>query len=563
MHRVRRLGQQVAGWLTWTTVAASVAACTAERPSTVEPVAQATVASNGLALPGTIASAVGSVSAIRIEAVGDTVIAGSLGGQAAIKVVVSDTTGRLIHNAVVNFLPSTGHGAMTRATVNSTVKGEAANTWRFGPSVGEQTLRVWVSGAPDTLTFTAVLPSPHDVSAVSATSFVGAYAGNAVVTVLVTDSAGNPFQSASVAFRPDSDAGAVNYTTVRTNNRGEAKATWTYSTATVGNQRLRVTVDGLTDTLVFTANVDAAPVAVELHTVTDSSLTGITGTTRSLSVLVRDQRGQPMPRASVSFRALENSGTVLPSTAISGKTGVANATWTYGKQPGTQTVIVTAQGINDTLRFVSTVKAPPTATELVAVSDTVLQGRSGETAVLQVRVLDADSNPFPNAAVKFKVLTGRGGMQVSIVKAGRDGIAKGSWIYGGQLGEQEATAELVGVTGSTLGFVSTVTVGAPKVVVAATSTAGRAGVGDTLSTQPGVKVTDNYGNPVEGVTVLFRISTGGGTIETASAVTDEDGIASGGAWVMGPNAGVNRVTATVQSPIPRGNPVVFSATAMP
>jgi adhesin/invasin len=541
----------------------AVAACAAEHPSTVEPNLSVDATSGALTLPGTLASAVSSAGILRLEAVTDTVIDGVLGGQAALKVMVSDTAGRLIHNAVVNFQPVVGHGAVTRATVNSTLRGEAANTWRYGPSVGEQTLRVWVQGAPDTLTFTATLPGPHDVSAVSATTLNGAYAANTIVTVLVTDSSGNPFQSASVTFAPDSNAGAVTYPVVRTNNRGEAKVTWTFGTATAGSQRLRVRVDGLTDTLVFTATVDGPPVAVALQSMTDSSLTGITGSSRTLSVLVRDQRGQPMPRAAVTFRTLENSGSVLPSPAVSGKTGVANATWTFARQAGTQTVLVTAQGIDDTLRFVATVKAPPIATEIVAISDTTITGRTGEATVLQVKVLDADGDPFPNASVKFKAITGRGSMQISIVKSGRDGIAKSTWAYGGVLGEQEATAELVGVTGTTQSFVSIVTVGAPKVVVAATATTGRADVGDTLSTEPAVKVTDNYGNPVEGVTVIFRVTAGGGTIESTSVLTDEDGIASGGAWVMGQAGGVNRVTATVQAPIARGNPVQFSANAIP
>lgn len=545
--------------------------CGEQSPSTFEPsltglrtvgndVGGNVDSASALSWPATLAANT-TLASLRLTPRGDTLLRGTLGGQATLKVVVSDTTGRLIHNAVVIFQPAAGHGSMSRASVNTNVTGEATNTWRFGPTVGEQTLRVWIQGAPDTLTFTATRPGPHDVSAVSAATFTGAYAGNTVVTVLVVDSAGNPFQSASVNFTPDTNAGTVAYPVVRSNNRGEAKVTWTFSTRTVGNQRLRVTVDGLTDTLVFVANVEAPPVAVTLQSVTDSSLTGIIGGSRTLSVLVRDQRGQPLPKASVTFRALTGSGTVLPSPAVSGKTGVANAIWTFAKQAGTQTVLVTAQGIDDTLRFVATVKAPPAAVALVAVSDTSMSGRTGESTVLQVRVVDADGDPFPNAAVKFRVLTGRGSMQISVVKSGRDGLARGTWYFGGVLGAQQATAELVNITGTTRTFTGTVSVGAPKVVAAASATSGRAEAGDTLSTAPTVKITDNYGNPVPGVTVLFRVTAGGGSIQHASVVTSAGGLASGGAWVLGPVIGSQRVTATVEAPIARGNPVVFAATA--
>lgn len=554
-------------------------ACGEQSPSTLEPSIAAMRASgndvdqdvgydvdrdvdsaSALSWPATLAAST-TLASLRLAPRSDTLVQGQLGGQATVKVVVSDTTGRLMHNAVVIFQPAAGHGAMSRATVNTNLTGEATNTWRFGPAVGAQTLRVWIQGAPDTLIFTATLPGPYDVSAVSSAAFTGTYAGNAVVTVLVVDSLGNPFQSASVNFTPDTNAGTVAYPVVRSNNRGEAKVTWTFSTRTVGDQRLRVTVDGLTDTLVFVADVEAPPVAVTLQSMTDSSLTGIIGGSRTLSVLVRDQRGQPLPKASVTFRALTGSGTVLPSPAVSGKTGVANATWTFARQAGTQTVLVTAQGIDDTLRFVATVKAPPAATALVAVSDTNVNGRTGESTVLQVRVLDADGDPFPNAAVKFKVLTGRGSMQTSVVKSGRDGLAKGTWYFGGVLGDQQATAEVVNVTGTTLTFTGDVSVGAPKVVTAASATSGRAVVGDTLSTAPTVKVTDNYGNPVPGVTVLFRVTAGGGSIQHASVITSAGGLASGGAWILGPVVGPQRVTATVQAPVAKGNPVVFAATA--
>ena len=63
--------------------------------------------------------------------------------------------------------------------------------------------------------------------------------------------------------------------------------------------------------------------------------------------------------------------------------------------------------------------------------------------------------------------------------------------------------------------------------------------------------------------MIFRVTAGGGAIESTSVLTDENGIASGGAWVMGQTPGINRLTATVQAPIARGNPVQFSANGMP
>ena len=59
-----------------------------------------------------------------------------------------------------------------------------------------------------------------------------------------------------------------------------------------------------------------------------------------------------------------------------------------------------------------------------------------------------------------------------------------------------------------------------------------------------------------GVEVAFDVSAGNGSIQYPFANTDENGIASSGAWKIG-NPGVNTVTATVQGLAP----VTFTTTA--
>ena len=79
--------------------------------------------------------------------------------------------------------------------------------------------------------------------------------------------------------------------------------------------------------------------------------------------------------------------------------------------------------------------------------------------------------------------------------------------------------------------------------------------GLALAVQPAVKVSNRAGEPLSGITVVFAITKGGGSI-SPSAVTDQAGIARAD-WIMGQSAGENAAVASVNG-LPS---VVFNATA--
>ncbi|MGE5102546.1 MAG: Ig-like domain-containing protein, partial [Deltaproteobacteria bacterium] len=74
----------------------------------------------------------------------------------------------------------------------------------------------------------------------------------------------------------------------------------------------------------------------------------------------------------------------------------------------------------------------------------------------------------------------------------------------------------------------------------------RAAAGSPVAIAPTVKVTDNGGNPVAGVSVTLSPSDGGSVIPSAPVVTDAAGIASLTSWTLGPHAGPQ--TLLVSSP---------------
>jgi hypothetical protein len=85
-------------------------------------------------------------------------------------------------------------------------------------------------------------------------------------------------------------------------------------------------------------------------------------------------------------------------------------------------------------------------------------------------------------------------------------------------------------------------------------------VNQVVAEPPAVRVTTAAGRPVPGVTVTFRVVSGGGSIPAMTAQTNADGVAAAGEWRLGTTAGDNVVAATVDG-LPDA-PVTFRATAL-
>ncbi|MDQ3516471.1 MAG: Ig-like domain-containing protein, partial [Gemmatimonadota bacterium] len=108
----------------------------------------------------------------------------------------------------------------------------------------------------------------------------------------------------------------------------------------------------------------------------------------------------------------------------------------------------------------------------------------------------------------------------------------------------------------------TLTITPPPVAASIAVNAGNgqsARVNTPVSQPPSVIVKDAAGDPVAGVTVIFAVTQGGGSVTGATQITNVAGIATVGAWVMGPTAGPQALTAT--SGTLAGSPVTFTATA--
>lgn len=88
----------------------------------------------------------------------------------------------------------------------------------------------------------------------------------------------------------------------------------------------------------------------------------------------------------------------------------------------------------------------------------------------------------------------------------------------------------------------------PGVAAAISIAAGnnqQAPVGTSLAVSPAVLVRDGANNPVAGAIVRFTVTSGGGTVLGDTALTDANGRAAAGEWIMGTSPGTNTLRATV------------------
>ncbi len=190
-----------------------------------------------------------------------------------------------------------------------------------------------------------------------------------------------------------------------------------------------------------------------------------------------------------------------------------------------------------------------------------LTGAAGEALAERVVVLveDAAGNPLAGVTVTFSVSATGASVDPASTLTDDRGEARTRWTLGRTTGQQTLTASTSG--GASIEI--TATAGAPRIAALAVNAGNNQSVaaGSALPTNPSVVARDVGGNPVAGVTVFFGVLSGGGNVAQTSAVTSALGIASPGAWTLGPGSGTQLLSAQVPQAGVTNNPLVFSATA--
>jgi len=208
----------------------------------------------------------------------------------------------------------------------------------------------------------------------------------------------------------------------------------------------------------------------------------------------------------------------------------------------------------------TSVSAPLPAARVESVAAGSLRGPAGGILPdpIQVRVFGTDNQPLPGAAVAFSAAQG-GSVSPASATTDGEGIARTRWTLGNTAGQNVLTA--------TAGAGVLVTITATATAARAASVSAVAGDNQTMAAgtavpiAPSVRVSDAFGNVAEGVPVTFSVLSGGGRVTNGLRLTNAQGIATVGSWVLGPAAGPQSLAARVEESGVTNNPIVFNATA--
>jgi len=487
-------------------------------------------------------------------------------------VKVTDANSNPVSGFTVQFATGAGSGVVTGGTAVTNSLGIAAVlSWALGTTPGAQTLVATagsLTGSPVVFSATAVAPVPSRVVPVEGdgqTAGVGK-AVAVIPTVRVVDDAGIGVPGFTVAFSVTAGGGSLTGGEAITNENGFASVgSWVLG-ANPGQNTIIATAGSLAGSPVIFNATGVAPSAVAMAIVAGNQQTAAAGAQVPIkpAVIVTDVEGRGVPGFAITFAVTGGGGTVTTGETTTDASGIATVgSWTLGRIVGTNTVTANAAGLTPaSLTFEATgvAGAPATVVAIAGIRQSATAGRPVATPPA-VKVTDANGNPVSGFSVDFGVGAASGTVTGGTAITDEAGIgAVVSWVLGPIPGAQTLVATAGTLNGSPVTFSATAIAAVPARVVYVSGDGQSAGVGKPVPAVPVVRVVDADGIGVAGFAVVFTVTAGGGSVTGAEVVTDKDGLAAVGSWVLGPNAGQNTLVATAGSLV--GSPVTFNATGV-
>ena len=517
----------------------------------VEGIAQTVVFSAEASLPPPMPTALSVISGDNQNGLTGEVLANPF------VVEVRDQYDDPMEGVTVTFVISVGGGMLSDTTAITDANGLAQSTLTLGSDPGGYTVEVSVEGISQMAVFSAEASLPPPVPTVLSTvsgdnqsGLTGEVLANPFV-VEVRDQYDDPMEGVTVTFVISADGGMLSDTTAITDANGLAQSTLTLG-SDPGGYTVEVSVEGISQMAVFSAEASLPPpVPTVLSTVSGDNQTGLTGEVLAnpFVVEVRDQYDAPMEGVTVTFVVSVGGGMLSDTTAITDANGLAQSTLTLGSDPGTNTVEVSVEGISQMAVFSAEASLPPPVpTVLSTVSGDNQSGLTGEVLAnpFVVEVRDQYDDPMEGVTVTFVISADGGMLSDTTAITDANGLAQSTLTLGSDPGTNTVEVSVEGISQMAV-FSAEASLPPPVPTVLSTVSGDNQNglTGEVLANPFVVEVRDQYDDPVEGVTVTFVVSAGGGMLSDTTAITDANGLAQS-TLTLGNDPGTNTVEVGVE-----------------
>jgi hypothetical protein len=313
--------------------------------------------------------------------------------------------------------------------------------------------------------------------------------------------------------------------------RGMVRTVWRLGDVP-GRQQLSIAVEGVGVAPALAAEADPVPANAKVELVTKGS-GGEVGDTLREPVVVRvtDSLGRALADLPVAWSALDG-GSLTAMATRTDSLGEARATWKLGPRAGRQRARVQVGNARTMPPFnaVATATAGAAASVVVKSGDRQL-GSVGAALKLPLvlRTVDRHGNAVPGALVKLQPAAGH--LADSSVITDSTGQTTVRWTLGRPAGLHRMALKLAGDTAETEATALARPGKPAKLAFVAPPESARSG--KPLPKPLVVQVTDSYGNPLGGQTVVFTPNSG--SVTPARGLTDADGRTKV-RWTLGPKA---------------------------
>ena len=317
--------------------------------------------------------------------------------------------------------------------------------------------------------------------------------------------------------------GSLSTRTTTTDANGRAESTLTLGT-TSGTLTIEAYAEDISQGVVFTVD-GYTPIATTLVKISGDDLYGSPGETLPdpFIVEVQDQYNIPMEGVLGSFSVVTGGGSLSTTTIITDANGRAESTLTLGNEPGTNTIQVSVEGVSQTVIFTAEAIAP-IPTMLETVSGNNQSGLTGDTLTnpFVVQVLAQNGNLLRGAAVQFTLLTGGGALRPTTSITDANGRAESTLTLGNDSGTNTVEVSVEGVS-QTVTFTAETIARMPTTLQSISGDNQNGVAGEVLMSPFVAEIRDQGSTPMEGVTVTFAVSAGGGSLNPEMGLTDANG----------------------------------------